>query len=101
MWDASVLPVVPGLRLAAPRDCAQLRELLREAGGIAERPTVIRYPKATACPDIPALGRIGRYDLLRDDPAAVGLLVAVGPLTGAGFQKSATRLTWEIGGPGW
>ena len=30
MWDASVLPVVPGLRLAAPRDCARLREFLWE-----------------------------------------------------------------------
>ncbi|MGH3776249.1 MAG: 1-deoxy-D-xylulose-5-phosphate synthase [Pseudonocardiaceae bacterium] len=82
MWDASVLPVVPGLRLAAPRDCARLRELLREAVDIADGPTVIRYPKATAGPDIPATGRIGQCDILRDDPAAVGLLVAVGSLAG-------------------
>ncbi|MGQ0715827.1 MAG: 1-deoxy-D-xylulose-5-phosphate synthase [Pseudonocardiales bacterium] len=82
MWDASVLPVVPGLRLAAPRDCARLRELLREAVDIADGPTVIRYPKATAGPDIPAIGRIGQCDILRDDPAALGLLVAVGSLAG-------------------
>ncbi|MGH3856669.1 MAG: 4-hydroxy-3-methylbut-2-enyl diphosphate reductase [Pseudonocardiaceae bacterium] len=31
IWDACILPVIPGLRLAAPRDCARLRELLREA----------------------------------------------------------------------
>jgi 1-deoxy-D-xylulose-5-phosphate synthase len=43
---------------------------------------VIRYPKASAGPDIPAIGRIGQSDVLRDDPAAVGLLVAVGPLAG-------------------
>ena len=82
MWDASLLPVVPGLRLAAPRDCARLRELLREAVDVTEGPTVIRYPKATAGPDIPAIARIGHYDLLRDDPAAMGLLIAVGPLAG-------------------
>ncbi|HEX8758933.1 MAG TPA: 1-deoxy-D-xylulose-5-phosphate synthase [Pseudonocardiaceae bacterium] len=82
MWDASVLPVVPGLRLAAPRDCARLRELLREAVDTTDGPTVIRYPKASAGPDIPAIGRIGQSDVLRDDPAAVGLLVAVGPLAG-------------------
>jgi len=29
MWDMSILQVVPGLRLAAPRDGARLRELLR------------------------------------------------------------------------
>ncbi|MGH3535156.1 MAG: 1-deoxy-D-xylulose-5-phosphate synthase [Pseudonocardiaceae bacterium] len=80
MWDAAILPVIPGLRLAAPRDCAQLRELLREAVDVADGPTVIRYPKATAGPDIPATGRIGQYDILRDDPAAVGLLIAVGPM---------------------
>ncbi|MGB6165171.1 MAG: transketolase C-terminal domain-containing protein [Pseudonocardiaceae bacterium] len=43
---------------------------------------MIRYPKATAGPDLPALGRIGQCDILRDDPGALGLLVAVGPLAG-------------------
>jgi 1-deoxy-D-xylulose-5-phosphate synthase len=82
MWDASLLPVIPGLRLAAPRDCARLRELLREAVDITDGPTAIRYPKATAGPDIPAIGRIGHCDILRDDPASVGLLVAVGSMAG-------------------
>ncbi|MGH4010871.1 MAG: flavodoxin-dependent (E)-4-hydroxy-3-methylbut-2-enyl-diphosphate synthase, partial [Pseudonocardiaceae bacterium] len=82
MWDASVLPVMPYLRLAAPRHCARLRELLREAIDIADGPTVIRYPQATAGPDIPASGRIGQCDILRDEPAAVSLLVAVGSLAG-------------------
>ncbi|MGN6131251.1 MAG: 1-deoxy-D-xylulose-5-phosphate synthase, partial [Nocardioidaceae bacterium] len=31
MWDMSVLQVVPGLRLAAPRDVTRMRELLDEA----------------------------------------------------------------------
>src|SRR5690606_1948319 len=31
MWDMSILQVVPGLRLAAPRDGAALRQSLREA----------------------------------------------------------------------
>ncbi|MGB8200810.1 MAG: transketolase C-terminal domain-containing protein, partial [Pseudonocardiaceae bacterium] len=59
-----------------------MRELLREALDITDGPTVIRYPKATAGPDLPALGRIGQCDILRDDPGALGLLVAVGPLAG-------------------
>ena len=82
MWDACLLPIVPGLRLAAPRDCTQLRELLREALTITDGPTAIRYPKATVGPDIPATSRIGHYDILHHDPAAVGLLIAVGPLAG-------------------
>jgi 1-deoxy-D-xylulose-5-phosphate synthase len=80
MWDAAILPVVPGLRLAAPRDCTQLRELLREAVDVTNGPTVIRYPKSTVGPDIHAVGRFGQCDILRDDPAAVGLLIAVGPM---------------------
>jgi 1-deoxy-D-xylulose-5-phosphate synthase len=83
MWDASILPVVPGLRLAAPRDPATLRELLRTAVTVADAPTVIRYPKATAGPDIPATWRTDGYDVLREAPDADVLLVAVGPLAGA------------------
>ncbi|MEU5693022.1 1-deoxy-D-xylulose-5-phosphate synthase [Actinosynnema sp. NPDC020468] len=83
VWDASVLPVVPGLRLAAPRDCARLRELLNEAVEVTDGPTAIRYPKAAAGPDVPAVRRVGRHDVLREEPDAVGLLVAVGPLAGA------------------
>ncbi len=82
MWDASVLPVVPGLRLAAPRDPATLAELLREAVSVSDGPTVVRYPKATAGPDVPALRRVGHFDVLREVPDAEVLLVAVGPLAG-------------------
>ncbi|GAA3462695.1 1-deoxy-D-xylulose-5-phosphate synthase [Saccharothrix longispora] len=82
MWDASVLPVVPGLRLAAPRDPARLREALREAVDVHDGPTAVRYPKAKVAGDIPALRRAGRYDVLREEPDAAGLLVAVGPMAG-------------------
>jgi 1-deoxy-D-xylulose-5-phosphate synthase len=83
MWDASVLPVVPGLRLAAPRDPATLRELLREAVSVQDAPTVLRYPKAKAGPDIPAVRRADGYDVLREESEAPVLLVAIGPLAGA------------------
>jgi 1-deoxy-D-xylulose-5-phosphate synthase len=78
MWDASWLPMVPGLRLAAPRDPGQLRALLREAVGITTGPAVVRYPKATVAADIPAVRRIGHLDVLREDDGAEVLLVAVG-----------------------
>ncbi|MFC4563351.1 1-deoxy-D-xylulose-5-phosphate synthase [Nocardiopsis mangrovi] len=83
VWDASILPVVPGLRLAAPRDRARLRELLREAVAVVDGPTALRYPKAGAALDIPALRRTGRCDLLREETGARVLLVAVGPMAGA------------------
>jgi 1-deoxy-D-xylulose-5-phosphate synthase len=79
MWDASWLPMVPGLRLAAPRDPARLRALLRQAIDINVGPVVIRYPKATAGADIPAVRRIGDVDVLREDSGAPVLMIAVGP----------------------
>jgi 1-deoxy-D-xylulose-5-phosphate synthase len=83
MWDASILPVVPGLRLAAPRDPATLRELLRAAIEVSDAPTVLRYPKASVGHDIPAVRRASGYDVLREAPDAPVLLVAVGPLADA------------------
>ena len=86
--------MVPGLRLAAPRDATQLRGLLREALTITDGPSVIRYPKATVGPDIPARARIGHADILRHDPAAQGLLIGVGALAGpclAAAEELATH----------
>ena len=65
MWDMSVLQVVPGLRLAAPRDGARLRELLGEAVEVDDAPTVVRFPKGPPPDDIPAVGRAGGVDVLR------------------------------------
>ena len=52
MWDMSILQVVPGLRLAAPRDVARLRELLDEAVEVDDAPTVVRFPKGPPPADI-------------------------------------------------
>jgi 1-deoxy-D-xylulose-5-phosphate synthase len=80
MWDMSILAVVPGLRLAAPRDAATLREELREAVAVEDAPTVLRFPKGAVCADIPALERVGDVDVLRRDETADVLLVAVGAM---------------------
>ncbi|MEU6208348.1 1-deoxy-D-xylulose-5-phosphate synthase [Streptomyces sp. NPDC047023] len=65
MWDMSILQVVPGLRLAAPRDAEQLRAQLREAVEVKDAPTVVRFSKGVVGPAVPAVGRIGGMDLLR------------------------------------
>jgi 1-deoxy-D-xylulose-5-phosphate synthase len=69
---------VPGLRIAAPRDAEQLRAQLREAVTVDDAPTLIRFPKESVGPDIPAVDRIGGLDVLHraDDPDV--LLVSVG-----------------------
>ncbi|MFD9293265.1 1-deoxy-D-xylulose-5-phosphate synthase [Streptomyces sp. NPDC060030] len=80
MWDMSVLQVVPGLRIAAPRDAERLREELREAVDVDDAPTVIRFPKEAVGEPVAAVGRIGGMDVLHRVPDPDVLLVAVGAL---------------------
>ncbi len=56
MWDLSLLQLVPGIRIAAPRDARSLREELREALAVDDGPTVVRFPKGAVGDDIPAVG---------------------------------------------
>jgi 1-deoxy-D-xylulose-5-phosphate synthase len=80
MWDMSILSVVPGVQLAAPRDEATLREALREAVAVTDGPTVVRFPKGSLPPDLPAMGRRGPVDVLRVGSRPDVLLVAVGSM---------------------
>ncbi|MFE3519870.1 1-deoxy-D-xylulose-5-phosphate synthase [Streptomyces sp. NPDC059166] len=80
MWDMSVLQVVPGLRIAAPRDAERLREELREAVEVDDAPTVVRFPKESVGEPVGAVGRIGGMDVLHQAPDPDVLLVAVGVL---------------------
>ena len=59
MWDLSMLGIVPGIRVAAPRDAARLREELGEALDVSDGPTAIRFPKGDVGEDIPAVERRG------------------------------------------
>ncbi len=69
MWDGSILQVVPGLRVAAPRDAARVAELLNEAVDVSDGPTVVRFPKGTAGGEVEAIGKLGGMDVLRWPPA--------------------------------
>ncbi|GAA1902436.1 1-deoxy-D-xylulose-5-phosphate synthase [Streptantibioticus ferralitis] len=84
MWDMSILQVVPGLRLAAPRDADQVRAQLREAVLVDDAPTVVRYSKGAVGPAVQAVGRIGGMDVLRDPADGQDrpdvLIVSVGAL---------------------
>ncbi len=96
MWDMSVLQVVPGLRLAAPRDVSRMRELLDEAVEVSDAPTVVRFPKGPPPADIEAVDRIvsahGVIDVLARDGKRDVLVVAVGSMAGVGVDV-AERLT--------
>ncbi|MGA4838517.1 1-deoxy-D-xylulose-5-phosphate synthase [Streptomyces sp. G45] len=88
MWDMSVLQVVPGLRIAAPRDADQLRAQLREAVAVDDAPTVLRFPKESVGPAIPAVDRVGGMDVLHADEGADVLLVAVGVMAPVCLQAA-------------
>ncbi|MGK5449645.1 1-deoxy-D-xylulose-5-phosphate synthase [Streptomyces radiopugnans] len=85
MWDMSILQVVPGLRIAAPRDAEQLRAQLREAVEVKDAPTVVRFSKGAVGPSVPAVSTVGGMDVLREARTEEGerpdvLLVSVGAL---------------------
>ncbi|MFD7658076.1 1-deoxy-D-xylulose-5-phosphate synthase [Actinosynnema sp. NPDC059797] len=96
MWDLSICGLVPGIHVAAPRDAASLREQLREAVQIADAPSVIRYPKASVGPDLPAVERIGTADVLRRDGDDV-LLITVGAFGELGLAAAQRLADQGIG----
>ncbi len=78
MWDMTLTSIVPGLRLAAPRDGQQVRQLLREAIDVDDAPTVLRFPKGDVADPIEAVGRRGSVDVLREPAGERTDLVVVG-----------------------
>jgi 1-deoxy-D-xylulose-5-phosphate synthase len=89
MWDLSVLGIVPGIRVAAPRDAGTLREELAEAVAVDDGPTALRFPKGPVIESVPALRRVGGVDVLREDRNATVLMVCVGAFGELGLEAAA------------
>ena len=99
MWDLSILGIVPGIRVAAPRDAVTLREELAEALAVADGPTALRFAKGAVVEEVAALERFDGVDVLRMPEGSSGqavrgdvLLVAVGALASA-VVEAADLLT--------
>ncbi|UFU15532.1 1-deoxy-D-xylulose-5-phosphate synthase [Curtobacterium sp. C1] len=101
MWDLALLQVVPGIRIAAPRDAVTLREEFREAVAVDDAPTVLRWSKGSVGPDLPALRRLSDgVDVLRDptdgqEPDV--LFVAVGSMVPVALDAAALLEAQGIG----
>jgi 1-deoxy-D-xylulose-5-phosphate synthase len=107
-WDLAMLNIVPGIRIAAPRDADTLRLALREALAINDAPTVIRFPKGNVPSPIPEVRRLADgVDVLREGKSADVLLVAVGSfaplalkvadlLAGSGIHATVVDPRWVI-----
>jgi 1-deoxy-D-xylulose-5-phosphate synthase len=100
MWDMAFLQVVPGLRLAAPRDAVTLRALLREAVAVDDAPTVLRYPTGAICADVVAVDTVDGVDVLRraDGPDRPDvLLVSVGAMAETSLEVAERCAQQGIG----
>ena len=97
MWDLSILQVVPGLRIAAPRDGSRLRELLAEAVDITDGPTLLRYSKGAVGPDLPAVGTIDGIDILRRSGPLDVLIVGAGAMAATAVEVADRLAAHGIG----
>ncbi|MDR0435350.1 MAG: 1-deoxy-D-xylulose-5-phosphate synthase [Propionibacteriaceae bacterium] len=81
VWDVSLAALVPGLRLAAPRDRLRLHQSLLEAVQVDDAPTMVRYSKNRVPDEIEAVSRLGSLDVIwRSAGAAPVLLVGYGEM---------------------
>ena len=110
MWDMSLAAIVPGLRMAAPRDAATLAEELHEALDVTDGPTVLRFPKGAVPATVPgrppglvADGRSGRpagwtsSPNRRAGPDRDVLLVAVGAFGAMAVEAARLLAAQGIG----
>ena len=98
MWDGSILQLMPGMRIAAPRDAVRLAELLNEAVDI-DGPAAIRYPRGTVGGELEAVRTLGSMDVLREPGEAAPdvLLIGAGPMAVACAQAAQRLADQGIG----
>ena len=109
VWDIAMCSMIPGLRLAAPRDEETLRARLREALDVDDAPTVIRYRKGSLPEPMPALRSVGGVDILFDeavaDSSARVLIVGTGACAPdaieAARRLSADGVSVTVADPQW
>jgi len=105
IWDMSMLQIVPGLQIAAPRDESTLKLALREAVDIADAPTVVRFSKGAVPADIPAQARVDGVDIIARYGDTEVCIVAVGSFVqlGVGVAEGlhAQGIGVEVLDPRW
>lgn len=95
VWDIAMCSLIPGLRLAAPRDEDTLRSRVREALDVDDAPTVIRYRKGSLPEPMPALRTVGGVDILfheAGDPSSDRVLIVGTGACAPDAMEAARRL---------
>ncbi len=98
MWDLSVLQIVPGIRIASPRDGLRLREELNEAVAVDDGPTVVRFSKGSVGAEIPAMRRTeDGVDVLSEAQSKDVLIVSVGAMATTALKVAELLAAQGIG----
>jgi 1-deoxy-D-xylulose-5-phosphate synthase len=97
IWDMALTGIVPTLSLAAPRDGARLKEVLRESLDITDAPSVIRFPKGAVTADIPAFERRDGIDVLYRGESADVLLISVGAMAPLAVEAASQAYREGVG----
>jgi 1-deoxy-D-xylulose-5-phosphate synthase len=80
MWDMSILQLVPGLHLSAPRDATRLRQALATSLAIDDAPSVIRYSNQRVPDEIPAEASVAGMDVVLQTENPQVLVVGFGEM---------------------
>ncbi|HWI01412.1 MAG TPA: 1-deoxy-D-xylulose-5-phosphate synthase, partial [Propionibacteriaceae bacterium] len=80
MWDMSILQLVPGLYLSAPRDATRLRQALATSLAIDDAPSVIRYSNQQVPDEIPAMASVAGMDVVLRTESPQVLVVGFGEM---------------------
>ena len=109
VWDLSMLGLVPGIEVSAPRDQPRLVAALERAVTVRDAPTVLRYSKERLPDEMPAVTSRGKgrdqVDLLRVDTDASILIVGYGQYAGIGLgvaeKLAAEGVPCTVADPAW
>ena len=112
VWDLSVASVVPGIRIAAPRDGVQLAALFREALLVDDGPTIVRFPKGSLPPELPVWASLADgVDIMHYSDAEDGsdnverektvLVIAVGSMVETAVIAAQAHENVTVVDPGW
>ena len=100
MWDGSILQIIPGMRIAAPRDATRVAELLNEAVEVSDGPTAVRFPKGKVGGEVEAVASLGSMDVLAEPGEGLSadvLLLGAGPMALMGLDVAERLAGHGIG----
>jgi len=90
MWDMSLLRVVPGLKLYAPRDGVRLENSLKESINTSDGPSAVRFPKGAVGENIDAVDIQSFGERIIGQPNAEVTIVSIGALARSAIEAAKT-----------